>query len=313
LAELRSSSLRFREDEVTKWMRSNLPHLSPEHLNLLSEKTEGWVAALQIIRSSLVERDAQEMNLMLAGLSGSQQFVFDFLADEVFKRLPEDMQEFLLRTSILQQMDASACMAVAGVQDAQSILEELEKQNLFVASLDSQKKWYRYHYLFREFLLNRLQRAETESIAGLERCAGAHYESQSELEVALSHYLNAREFESAARVVAVFAADYVERGRVEVLHRYFSAFPVEVMKAHPELLLQHGNAHWRLGQTGAAIMAYEDAQTAFGLRSDSRGYAGRSHVWQRFTARRDIIVRQSCYRPKRCLLRMQITPSAPKR
>jgi len=271
LAELRSSSLRFREDEVTKWMRSNLPHLSPEHLNLLSEKTEGWVAALQIIRSSLVERDAQEMNLMLAGLSGSQQFVFDFLADEVFKRLPEDMQEFLLRTSILQQMDASACMAVAGVQDAQSILEELEKQNLFVASLDSQKKWYRYHYLFREFLLNRLQRAETESIAGLERCAGAHYESQSELEVALSHYLNAREFESAARVVAVFAADYVERGRVEVLHRYFSAFPVEVMKAHPELLLQHGNAHWRLGQTGAAIMAYEDAQTAFGLRSDSRG------------------------------------------
>jgi LuxR family transcriptional regulator, maltose regulon positive regulatory protein len=141
LAELRTSSLRFRDDEVTKWMQSNLPHLTHEDLNLLSEKTEGWVAALQIVRSSLVELDAQEINLMLAGLSGSQQFVFDFLADEVFKRLPEDIQDFLLRTSILQQMDASACMAVAGVQDAQSILEGLEKQNLFVASLDSQKKW----------------------------------------------------------------------------------------------------------------------------------------------------------------------------
>lgn len=279
LAELRASSLRFRDDEVTHWIQSNLPDISTESLSLLSEKTEGWVAALQIIRSSLSGRDAQDVDAMLSGLSGSQQFVFDYLAEEVFKRLPEDTQEFLLRTSILQQMDASACNAVASVQNAQSILEELEKQNLFVSSLDSQRRWYRYHYLFREFLLSRLQRVETESIVGLalsrveglERSAGRHYESQGELEAALSHYLNAQDFESAARVVSIFAADYVERGRVEVLHRSLSALPTEVMKANPELLLQHGNAHWRLGQTGAAIAAFEDARSSFAAQDNTGG------------------------------------------
>lgn len=271
LAELRASSLRFREEEVSHWIQSNLPDISTESLSLLSEKTEGWVAALQIVRSSLSGRDAQDVDVMLSGLSGSQQFVFDYLAEEVFKRLPEDTQEFLLRTSILQQMDASACNAVASVQNAQFILEELEKQNLFVSSLDSQRRWYRYHYLFREFLISRLKRVETESIIGLERSAGVHYESQGELEAALSHYLNAQDFESAARVVSIFAADYVERGRVEVLHRYLSALPADVMKANPELLLQHGNAHWRLGQAGAAVAAFEDARSSFAAQNNASG------------------------------------------
>jgi len=279
LAELRTSSLRFREDEVSKWMSANFLKLSNDNLNLLSEKTEGWIAALQIVRSSLSGRDAEGVNAMLSGLSGSQQFVFDYLADEVFKRLPEDVQEFLLRTSILQQMDASACNAVAGVQNAQSILDGLEKQNLFVTSLDSQKKWYRYHYLFREFLLSRLQRVETESIVGftlsrvegLERIAGVHYESRGELEVAFSHYVNAHDHESAARVVSIFASDYVERGRVEVLHRYLSTLPSDLLKANPELLLAHGNALLRLGQSGAAVSAYEDARLSFASQNDSSG------------------------------------------
>ncbi|HSG45141.1 MAG TPA: BTAD domain-containing putative transcriptional regulator [Anaerolineales bacterium] len=271
LAELRTSSLRFREDEVSKWMRSDMLELSSESLNLLSKKTEGWVAALQIVRSSLSGRDAAGVSEMLAGLSGSQQYVFDYLADEVFRRLPEDTQEFLLRTSILQQMDESACNVVASVTNAQSVLEELEKQNLFVASLDSQKRWYRYHHLFREFLLSRLQYIETESVVGLERSAGGHYEAQGELEVALSHYLNAQDYESAARVVSIFASDYVERGRVEVLHRYLNALPDVVMKANPELLLAHGSALLRLGQTGAAVAAYEDARLAYTTQNEASG------------------------------------------
>lgn len=271
LAELRASALRFREDEMSKWMQTDLLELSNESLNLLSEKTEGWAAALQIVRSSISGRDAQDVNAMLSGLSGSQQFVFDYLAEEVFKRLPEDMQEFLLRISVLHQMDASACNAVAEISDSQTILEELEKQNLFLSSLDPQRRWYRYHNLFREFLLTRLNRAGVEASVRLERSAGAHYESQGELEVAFNHYLNAREYESAARIISIFASDYVERGRVEVLHRYLSALPTEVLKANPDLTLQHGNAHWRLGQTGAAIAAFEEARISFAVQNNSSG------------------------------------------
>ena len=271
LAELRSPALRFRDEETTIWLEQNLPDLSTENINLLHEKTEGWAAALQIIRSSLSGRDAQSMNEVLSGLSGTQQFVFEYLAEEVFRRLPDDTQEFLLRTSILSQMDASVCDAVADMHDSQAMLQRLEKQNLFLTSLDSNRRWYRYHYLFRDFLYSRLQREGNKYVNKLERLAGDHYEKQGELEVAYEHYLSAQDYESAARVISVFAADFVERGRVEVLHRYLNALPSEVMRANPELLLQHGNAHWRLGQAGSAVTAFEDARSAFSGMNNSGG------------------------------------------
>jgi LuxR family transcriptional regulator, maltose regulon positive regulatory protein len=271
LAELRSPSLRFREDEVTTWMERSIPGISSENLSLLNEKTEGWAAALQIMRSSLSGRDAQGMNEMIAGLSGSQQFIFEYLAEEVFRRLRGETQDFLLRTSILSQMDSAACNAIAGIKESQSVLQQLEKQNLFLSSLDPNRRWYRYHYLFRDFLLNRLRREGADREKTLERVAGSHYESQGELEAAYVHYLAAQDFESAASVISVFAADFVERGRVEILHRYLDSLPDEIMQANPELLLQHGNAHWRLGQAGAAIAAFEDAHSAFYATSSSGG------------------------------------------
>ena len=271
LAELRSSSLRFRDKEVKAWLEQNLPELSTDSLNLLREKTEGWVAALQIIRSSLSGKAPQERDEVLAGLSGTQQFVFEYLAEEVFRQLSDETREFLLRTSILSQMDAAACNAVAGIDEAQSTLRQLEKQNLFLSSLDHNRRWYRYHYLFRDFLYNRLQREGPDYVKKLERIAGAHYEEQGELEIAYTHYRAAQDYGSAARVISVFATDFVERGRVEILHRYLNALPNEVMRTNPELLLQYGNAHWRLGQAGLAITAFEDARSAFSAMDNSGG------------------------------------------
>lgn len=271
LAELRSPSLRFRQDEVVAWMEKNIPGISSENLNLLNEKTEGWVAALQIMRPSLSGRDAKSTNEMIASLSGSQQFVFEYLADEVFRRLPGGTQEFLLRTSILPQMDATACEALTGMRESQAMLQHLEKQNLFLTSLDPNRRWYRYHFLFRDFLLSRLQREGNEHSKRLERIAGVHYEGQHELEAAYTHYLAAQDYESATRVIQVFAADFVERGRVEILHRYLNALQTDVMRANPELLLQHGNAHWRLGQGGLAIASFEEARSAFSGLGNDRG------------------------------------------
>jgi len=271
LAELRSPSLRFRDEEVKAWLEQNLPELSSENLYLLREKTEGWVAALQIMRSSLSGKDARERDEVLAGLSGTQQFIFEYLAEEVFRRLPDETREFLLRTSILSQMDAAACNAVAGIEESQTVLRQLEKQNLFLSSLDHNRRWYRYHYLFRDFLYSRLQREGPDYVKKLEGIAGTHYEEKGELEIAYTHYLAARNYESAARVISVFAADFVERGRVEILHRHLNALPAEVMRDNPELLLQHGNTHWRLGQAGLAITAFEDARSAFSATGNSRG------------------------------------------
>jgi LuxR family maltose regulon positive regulatory protein len=204
-------------------------------------------------------------------LSGTQQYVFEYLAEEVFRRLPDETREFLLRTSVLSQMDAAACNAVSGMRESQVILQRLEKQNLFLTSLDPNRRWYRYHYLFRDFLYSRLQREGTDYLTDLERVAGTYYEEQGEFEAAYTHYLSAQDYESAARVISVFAPDFIERGRVEILHRYLIALPVEVMRANPELFLQHGNAHWRLGQSGQAIVAFEEARSAYSDRGNSGG------------------------------------------
>ena len=263
LAELRASDLRFREEEVTELMLKEVPGLPVESLSLLIEKTEGWAAALQIVRSSLSGSDARLASQVISSLSGSQRFVFEFLTEEVFRRQSGERQRFLLHTAVLTEMDASACNAIAESSDSQHVLEELEEQNLFVTSLDAQHLWYRYHYLFREFLLSKLRREQPELLRELEAKAGAYYESISEWESAFQHYLQSGEAASAARCACNFAADYVERGRTEALHHYLSALPQELMNNFPELLLQHGNVYWRMAKIGLAVSAYEKAQLAF--------------------------------------------------
>lgn len=271
LAELRASDLRFRADEISHWMSDHVPGISNESLTLLSEKTEGWAAALQIVRSSLSGQDAASADRVIAGLSGSNRYVFEYLADEVFRRQPDQHQQFLLRTSVLEQMDAEVCNAIASFENSQAILEALERQNLFLTSLDTQRRWYRYHHLFRDFLLSKLRRERPDQVHQLQQTAGQYYERQGELEIAYRHYLEAREYAPAAAVISVFAADYVERGRVEVMHRYLSALPEEIKREHPELLLQHGNVHRRLGEAGLAITSYEDARAGFAAQNDQAG------------------------------------------
>jgi LuxR family maltose regulon positive regulatory protein len=271
LAELRAPDLRFREEEISALLKYDVPGLSEQSLMLLSEKTEGWAAALQIVRSSLIGQNAQNAGRLIASLSGSHRFIFEYLAEEVFQRLSEERQTFLLHTCVLTQMDASTCNDLPGISGAQTTLENLEGENLFLTSLDVQRRWYRYHHLFREFLLSKLHRENPALVLGLEKAAGEHYEYQGEFEAAFIHYLEARDWGSAARVIQIFAPDYVERGRVELLHRYLSALPAEIQQSYPELLLEHGNVHRRLGEAGMAIIAYEDARLAFAARSDHSG------------------------------------------
>ena len=271
LAVLRTNDLRFREDEVTELMQQEVPGLSVESLSLLYEKTEGWAAALQIVRSTLSGTDANVASDVISSLSGSQRFVFEYLTEEVFRRQPDDRQRFLLHTAVLAQMDAASCNAIAQINDAQQTLEQLEEQNIFVTSLDAHRQWYRYHHLFREFLLTKLRRDQPELFRQLEVEAGRYYGELSEWEPAFLHYIQAGETTLAAHCARNFAADYVERGRAEALHRYLSSLPEEVIDHFPDLLLQHGNVHWRMGKVGLTVNAYEKARLVYAEQGDASG------------------------------------------
>ena len=271
LAEMRTNDLRFRESEITELMLQEVPGLSLESLSLMNEKTEGWAAAVQIIRSSLSGRNAELASNVISNLSGSQRFVFEYLTEEVFRRQPKKRQRFLLRTSVLAQMDSASCNAIAQVEDSQYTLEQLEEQNIFVTSLDSERRWYRYHYLFREFLLSKLHHEMPDVLKELEFEAGRYYAEHSEWESAFQHYLQAGDMYTAAECACKFAADYVERGRSEALHRLLSSLPAEVMNQFPGLLIQHGNVHWRMGKVGLAVEAYQKAQLAFSAQAQASG------------------------------------------
>lgn len=271
LAELRAHEFRFREDETYALINFCVPGLSEQSLSLLIEKTEGWVSALQIVRSSLQGQDARSADRFIAGLSGSHRYIFEYLTEEVFRHQSGERQSFLMNTAVLAQMDAATCNALLGITNAQTMLDQLVQENLFLTSLDAQRHWYRYHYLFREFLFSKLQQERPEQVVELHKTVGKYYEHQGELEAAFAHYIEAKEWEAAALVIQAFAQDYVERGRVEVMHRYLTIIPPEVMQGHPELLLQRGNARRRLGESGLAINDFEDARTYFAIRADRSG------------------------------------------
>jgi LuxR family maltose regulon positive regulatory protein len=271
LAEFRAADLRFGAAEVQAWLEKAIPGTAVETAHLLNDKTEGWAAALQIVLSSLAGKDANSADRFIAELSGTQRFIFNYLAEEVFRQNSRPRQIFLTHTAVLDQMNAAACDALLQSHNAQLTLDELEQDNLFIVCLDEKREWYRYHYLFREFLLGKLRREQPDRLAELERAAGDYYASRGELEPAFAHYARASAHHPAAQVLARFARDYVERGRVAVLLRYLGDLPDEITRQYPELLLQYGNVLWRLGQVGTAVSRYEDAQIAFTAQGDHAG------------------------------------------
>jgi LuxR family maltose regulon positive regulatory protein len=271
LAEFRAPELRFDQAEVGQWLAQAVPGMTDENARQLNEKTEGWAAALQIILSSLSGKDAASASRFIAELGGTQRFIFEYLAEEVLQQHPLERQRFLTHTAVLDQMNAAVCDAILGSRNAQLMLDSLEQDNLFIVSLDEKREWYRYHHLFREFLLARLQRESAGDLKQLQRSTADYYLNQGAVEAAYVHYVRARDFDSAAQALARFAREYVERRRVAALQRYLGDLPEDVVQQYPELLLQHGNVLWQLGRFGAALSRYEDAQTAFTTQKDNLG------------------------------------------
>src|SRR5215217_7818988 len=129
------------------------------------EAAEGWIAGLQLAALSM--RDRKDVSGFIESFSGSHRDVLDFLAEEVLERQPDDVREFLLKTSILDSLTGPLCDALTGSNDGDEMLERLERENLFVVALDDERIWYRYHRLFADFLRGRLNRESSEYVGEL--------------------------------------------------------------------------------------------------------------------------------------------------
>ena len=210
LIEIRAGDLRFTADEAAVFFNQVMGlSLSRDDVEALEQRTEGWIAGLQLAALALqaprfIERTADAsafIDAFLSSFSGSHPYVADYLAEEVLSRQSEEVKTFLLQTSILDRMTGELCDSLTGRSDSQVLLRQLDQANLFLVPLDEQRRWYRYHRLFAELLRNHLQEATPDQFRELHRRAAGWYERHGFVSEAIKHFLAAGDQQRTAQII----------------------------------------------------------------------------------------------------------------
>lgn len=261
LAELRTADLRFDPAAIDAFLNGMMGlDLVPEDVSVLAERTEGWIAGLQLAGLSMQGLD--DRHGFVSAFTGSHRYVFDYLIEEILSRQTPELQRFLLETSVLDRLCGPLCDAVTGRNDGQAVLEELEQANLLLIPLDDERQWYRYHHLFADVLRLMLQRKQPDSIPTLHQAASLWYEQQGGVTEAVSHALKSSDFTRAAQLL--WGAEPLwRRGETRMLRGWLTSLPEATLRAHPRLFLLHAWALMPTGRFEALQGMLEKAEAAF--------------------------------------------------
>ncbi len=247
VVELRADDLRFILEETSSFLNQAMTlNISPGDIASLETRTEGWIAGLQLAALSL--KGHTDPAGFIASFSGSHRFILDYLAEEVLLRQPEDIQTFLLETSILNRFTASLCDAVTGRESGQATLERLERSNLFIIPLDNERRWFRYHHLFADLLRSLMRKEYPGRIPQLHRDASDWFEQNGWIHEAIDHSLAARDFERAAHLMDLLAEELMQRGEWQTLMKWGDALPESLIRARPRLFLYRTWVKYLSGQ-----------------------------------------------------------------
>jgi LuxR family maltose regulon positive regulatory protein len=238
LTEIRSSNLQFTGKEVVIYLNDLMDlALSSEEIDALEVRTEGWIASLKLAALSL--RDRCDKHDFVEDFSGSNRYIMDYLMDEVMSRQSEEVQTFLCQTSIFGRFCASFCDDVLEISNSRQIIKKLEQENLFLIPLDEVRCWYRYHYLFSDFLKQRLYERNRKKLPALHRQASQWYETHGQLDEAVEHALSSGELERVACLVEKTAASLTIRKELNKLLRWINLLPDGLRQNHPLLCVYH--------------------------------------------------------------------------
>ena len=243
LTEINAAELSFAQEEAVTFLKDTMGlDLSAEDVAALEERTEGWIAGLQLAALSM--RNRKDVSGFIRAFSGSHRDVLDFLSDEVLEQQSERVRSFLLETSILERLAEELCNAVTDRDDGQEMLETLERANLFVVALDDNRRWYRYHHLFADFLRGRLKQERPERVKELHLRAASWYERSGWTSEAMEHALVTGDAEFAAQLVERNVQVLFQRGEGATVDRWLTALPTELVCSRPRLSL--ARAIWAL-------------------------------------------------------------------
>jgi len=233
LAELRAADLRFSERETRELLDASGIALSEAGVRLLHQRTEGWAAGLRLAALSLA--DHRDPERFVTEFSGSDRTVAEYLIAEMLERQPAEVQQLLLRTSLLDRVNGELADLLTGRHGSERILLALEDANAFVVSLDPERTWFRYHHLFGDLLRLELRRALPEEVSTLHRRAADWFIQHGQVVDAIRHIQAAADWPGAARLLADHSFSLTLDGQTQTIQALVRAFPQGA--DHPELAL----------------------------------------------------------------------------
>jgi LuxR family maltose regulon positive regulatory protein len=264
LTEIRAGDLRLTGGEVDRFLNEVMGlSLSQADIATLEDRTEGWVVGLQLADPSS----------FIATLGGSHRFILSYLTEQVLSQQPEEIQHFLLQTSILDKMNGDLCNAVTGRKDSRSLLERLFSANLFLIPLDDEYKWYRYHHLFAD-LLRDLQKARQKNETTKLHRRASHWYAQASSErgafvnEAVQHALAAADYATAVDLLESHAAGLIMQGYAKTVNAWVQAIPAEWRSQSPRTNLAFAWMHLLRGVYAEASSYLERLETSWDFQAE---------------------------------------------
>jgi LuxR family maltose regulon positive regulatory protein len=283
LVEIRVDDLRFTSTESTAFFNQAIGlALSDENISALEERTEGWIAGLQLaalaIQTPRSMKRSEDIASFIAAFTGSHYYVADYLATEVLNRQSEAVRTFLLQTSILGRMTGELCDHLTGRSDGQGMLRDLETANLFLIPLDEERRWYRYHHLFADVLRTQLQPTYPGQLAELHKCAAEWYEQNGFVSEAVHHAQAAGDQLLVARLMEKNAMAMLMRGEAVTVLNWITPI-APLVREHPWLAIFQSWAFICTGQLGQLehVLQVPDQHLTLSVM-DAEAEAMRSHI-----------------------------------
>ncbi len=270
--ELRTSQLRFTEEEVRVFFAQQ-PHISleKEQIQHLINRTEGWIAGLQMTALSMEGID--DIGGFVEALSGSHYYIMDYLMEEVLERQMPEIKEFLLKTSILEFFSDELSDAVVQLETGSSnaIIERLVKTNSFIISTESSHKWFRYHHLFRDLLIKRLEQQSKRALESLHHRAGLWFKINGFEPQAIHHLLKANALEEAAALIECKWAEMDMQLQSASWLDMARRLPATILERSPVLTMGYGWALLDKGDVKTCTEWFDKALSLYNLvQTDDR-------------------------------------------
>ncbi len=235
MSEIRVDDLRFQLDEVEALLQKQMQlQITKADIRQLQKNAEGWISGLRLVAMKLKEKDKKTIHDFVVNFSGSHYYIIDYLVEEVLSELDDTLQEFLFKTSVVERLNADLCNFLTDKHDSAALLKNMEDMNLFIFAVDAEKKWFRYHNLFRDSLITNLTKTDRRK---LHSKAANWFNSQGMHQEAINQAIKAVDFKLAVIYLTEAIPELLEKGSIKLMAELLDLIPDQYLKESGQLMV----------------------------------------------------------------------------